>query len=293
MARESGKSQNEVDQISKKCLDKLKTARATRPRPHIDDKILVAWNAMMISTLCDLYRAIPNESNSYLDLARHCFSFIRSKMQPDGPGTLRRSYRKDSVSEIRGFSEDYAYLTKAAFDLYECTLDVEYLEEAIRLYESQDELFWDDISGGFYGSSAALGHLDILRQKPLHDGATLSVNSISLGNMIKLNKICESKEVGPDSLKNALNNLDPDKLKKKTLKQLQLNLRMTQQLPNALAGSLSTAIFLYTYPITYHVRKSSTLYEKLNGNFCPFKMVIGGTGDDIQACRDMTCNLLS
>src|SRR5262249_58758179 len=98
-------------------------ARLSRPRPHRDDKILTAWNGLMIGAfarMARLLRGFGDEGGSaaepYLAAARQAAGFIRERMWNAGPRTLLRRYR-DGVAEIEADAEDYAYLIHGPLEL--------------------------------------------------------------------------------------------------------------------------------------------------------------------------------
>ena len=154
--------------------------RASRPRPHLDDKILTAWNGLMISALAKAGAAL--QEPTYVAAAAKASLFIESRLARDG--RLLRSWR-EGASDIPGFAEDYAFLIQGFIDLYEATLEERWITRAVELQSVQDELFWDE-SGGSYFSSPAGDPLIAVRLKDDYDGAEPSANSISALNLLRL-----------------------------------------------------------------------------------------------------------
>lgn len=154
--------------------------RAARPRPHLDDKILTAWNGLMISALATAGAAL--QEPAYIAAATKAAAFVESHLTRDGG--LRRSWR-EGASDIPGFAEDYAFLIQGLIDLYEATLEEVWIERAMRLQAMQDDLFWDE-KGGSYFSSPAGDPLIAVRLKDDYDGAEPSANSISALNLLRL-----------------------------------------------------------------------------------------------------------
>ena len=160
-------------------------ARAKRVRPHLDDKILTAWNALMISALA-LGGAVLNEP-VYAEAARRAAQFLITRMYDSQTGILLRRYRQGEAL-IPGFLDDYALFTQALMDLYEAQFDRGYLDLAVKLTEKQRELFEDAEHGGFFSSAMGDSSL-VLRVKDDYDGAEPSGNSITAMNLLRLAQI--------------------------------------------------------------------------------------------------------
>ena len=123
-------------------LERVRQYRRERCTLHLDDKILAAWNGLMIAALCKLYQASGNAR--YLEAAKRADGFIRESLS-DGD-ILYVSYRKGKRG-VSGFLDDYAACAFAQLALYSATLDTEYLERAKRLYEAVDSRFEDKAQG--------------------------------------------------------------------------------------------------------------------------------------------------
>src|SRR4029078_11173745 len=120
--------------------ERLMAARSTRPRPHLDDKILTAWNGLMIAAFARAARVLINrpQSADYLESAVRAASFIRRTMA-SGNGLLRR-YR-DGEAAIPAYAEDYAYLIWGLLELFQSSGGIEWLEWALALQAEQDKKF--------------------------------------------------------------------------------------------------------------------------------------------------------
>jgi len=123
---------------------KLLAERSKRVRPHLDDKVLTAWNGLMISAFAK-GGAVLGEPR-YLTAAARATDFILSRMYDAKTGVLLRRYRQGD-SAISGFLDDYAVFTQALLDLYETGFDVRYLQTAVRIAEKQGQLFEDHEHG--------------------------------------------------------------------------------------------------------------------------------------------------
>ncbi|HOC39702.1 MAG TPA: thioredoxin domain-containing protein, partial [Thermodesulfobacteriota bacterium] len=155
--------------------------REHRVHPFKDDKILTAWNGLMIAALSIGYRACGNQQ--YVDAARKSADFIMHTMVNER-GRIYRRYRNGDVA-IPGFLEDYAFLTWGLIEFYEATYDVHYLEEAITVTRRALDLFWDEARGGFLLSGKDNEQL-IAPSRDIYDGATPSGNSVALLNLARL-----------------------------------------------------------------------------------------------------------
>ena len=171
--------ENLIKEESKRIKSKLKNYRNKRKRPILDDKILTDWNSMVISSLSKISR-IKNNHQS-LDTAIRCNEFIEKNMINNGD--LNHCYR-NNISSINGTLDDYSFYSKALIDLYESTLDPNYLIKAYKISEKMIFYFWDHKNGLFF-SSRDDDDL-IVRQKNLLDGASPSGNSIALYALAKL-----------------------------------------------------------------------------------------------------------
>jgi len=160
----------------------LLKARGARPRPHRDDKALTAWNGLMISACARAAQALGDPADAVS--AQQAAAFVRRRLYDPASGRLLRSYR-NGASEVGGYAEDYACLIQGLLDLYGADFDPAHLEWARQLQSTQDELFWDEASGGYFSSAA--GAADVLvRMKETHDGAEPSASSVSASNLLRL-----------------------------------------------------------------------------------------------------------
>jgi uncharacterized protein YyaL (SSP411 family) len=158
----------------------LVTARESRPRPHLDDKVLTAWNGLMISAFARAGAILGD--GAFLDAATRAMKFLRANLFDASFGELRRTWRAGRAA-IRGFAEDYAFVIQALLDLYEATFDPDWLAWAAELQRKQDELFFD---GNSYLGSAQGDPLVPVRMRDDYDGAEPSANSISALNLLRL-----------------------------------------------------------------------------------------------------------
>ncbi len=181
---------DEVMRAIAEAQQQLFQARAKRVRPHLDDKILTAWNGLMISAIAR-GAAILDEP-AYAAAARRAADFLLDTMRgPDG-GLLRR-YR-DGEAAIGAMLDDYAFFAQGLLDLYEATFEFRYLEQAIALTDDQRARFEDREGGGFYASAQA-DAARLNRIKDDYDGAEPSGNSVALLNLLRLHKITDRDDL--------------------------------------------------------------------------------------------------
>ncbi len=164
------------------CLAKLRAVRAQRPRPHLDDKIITAWNGLMLSAFAQGTRLLGDPA--YLAAATRAADFIQRELYDEQSGTLYRSWC-GSRSDTPGFAEDYACLIQGLLDLYEAGFDVRWLQWAERLQTTMDRQFEDAERGGYFSSRRDDATV-IVRMKEDHDGAEPSANSVAALNLLRL-----------------------------------------------------------------------------------------------------------
>lgn len=176
--RPPGEVRAGILQASRKLLE----ARNRRPRPHLDDKILTAWNGLMISAFARAGAALAEQP--YTEAAVRAAAFVLEHLYDEGTGILQRRYRAGEAA-IPGFLDDYAFMAQACLDLYESTFELPWLTRAIRLTETMRELFEDAAAGGFYSTQAGDPSL-VMRMKDDYDGAEPSGNSVAVLNLLRL-----------------------------------------------------------------------------------------------------------
>ena len=155
-------------------LKKLYDYRLQRTKLHRDDKILLSWNAWAMIGLAQAGFVLNEER--YLDSAIKIYHFIEEKMT-DESDRLYLRYR-DGEAAHAGQLGDYAVYSLALLELYRCTFDPRYFQEAIRRAEQMMELFEDEEHGGYFMTASDAEPL-ISRPKETYDGAIPSGNSVA------------------------------------------------------------------------------------------------------------------
>lgn len=171
-----------TDESFETLLPQIYNYRKERNALHLDDKILTAWNGLMIAAMCELYRA--GGKSVYIELAKNADAFILKNLYENG--ILFVSF-KDGKNGVEGFLDDYAGFIFAQLSLYQATLEQEYLERAKLMCENVLKKFSDD-AGGFYLYSNDSETL-IVRPRETYDGAIPSGNSLMAYNLVRLSLI--------------------------------------------------------------------------------------------------------
>jgi uncharacterized protein YyaL (SSP411 family) len=194
IAKQANKSPDEVVDILQGARMKMFKERLGRPRPQRDDKVLAAWNGLMIAAFARLARALRGlgadgrtAGAPYLDAARRAAAFLREQMWNAQSGVLRRRYR-EGHAEIDGYAEDYAYLVYGLLELFQADPEPMWLEWAIALQRKQDELFWDEQAGGWFSTTGNDPSV-LLRMKEDYDGAEPTASSVSVLNLLTLSHL--------------------------------------------------------------------------------------------------------
>lgn len=156
--------------------------RLKRTKLHKDDKVLTAWNALMISALADAF--ILLQEPIYLKAAKDAQQFISESLVNHQTGRLYRRWRKGEAG-IAAQLDDYAFYAFALLKLYQATFEVFYLKEAVRYSKQMIDLFFDNEEGGFYLYAKDAESL-IGRPKETYDGAVPSGNSIAVAVLLWL-----------------------------------------------------------------------------------------------------------
>jgi uncharacterized protein YyaL (SSP411 family) len=174
-------SEDEMVRVIETIRSGLFRARQQRIKPGRDEKILAAWNGMMISAFAEGYRVFGDER--YLAAAKSAIDFVMTRLW--NGGALRRSF-KDGVARFNAYLEDYAIIAGAMVDVYEATFDTHYLELARKLADLIIKRFADSEKGGFFFTSDDHEKL-IMRPKAAFDGSTPSGNSAAVMTLLRLN----------------------------------------------------------------------------------------------------------
>jgi uncharacterized protein YyaL (SSP411 family) len=189
VAARTGRSVDEVMDVLRDARPTLLRARGTRPRPHRDDKILTAWNGLMIAAFARAGRVLVDSPrrDDWRAAAERAAGWVRDRLwRPDARRLLRR-YR-DGQAAIDGFCEDYAYLVWGLLELFQTTGAAEWLEWALELTGVQAALFFDERDGGWFSTTGEDPSV-LLRMKEDYDGAEPAAASVAVLNHLLLGHI--------------------------------------------------------------------------------------------------------
>src|SRR4030095_13172320 len=190
-ARHFRKTEEQIGRLLAECRAKLFSIRSKRPRPHLDDKIIAAWNGLMISAYARGAQVLDDPR--YLEIATRAAKFLRTNLYDEKSKLLYRNYR-GGRSDIEGFADDYAFVIQGLLDLYEASCDVEWLKFAVELQETQDRLFFDEKNGGYFSTSGKDESV-FLRMKDDNDGAEPPASSVAALNLLRLAQFRDDKEI--------------------------------------------------------------------------------------------------
>jgi len=165
-----------------RCHATLLTVRGRRPRPLRDEKVLCAWNGMMISAFARGYQVLGEPR--YLEAATRAARFAREALFDEERQRLLRRWC-DGEAAFDAYLEDYAHLAAGLLDLYEAGFDEQWLHWAAALTDRAVALFHDEVAGGFFATAADDASL-LLRLKDDYDGAEPTGNSVLLACLTRL-----------------------------------------------------------------------------------------------------------
>jgi hypothetical protein len=155
--------------------ERLLAARGKRVRPHLDDKVLTAWNGLMISAFARGARVLGDDA--LRTRAEQAAEFVWTRLRDPGTGELSRRWR-DGEAKVPGQLDDYAYYALGLIDLYQAGFDPKWLGRAQTVVEAMVARFADPQHGGFFESPAGDPHLKV-RMKDSFDGAEMAGISIA------------------------------------------------------------------------------------------------------------------
>jgi uncharacterized protein YyaL (SSP411 family) len=185
-AQAFGRTEAAVAAALTEARTKLLAARSRRVRPHLDDKVITAWNGLMIAALAHGARALDEP-----ELARRAANaadFIWSRLRR-ADGALLRRFR-DGEAALPGQLDDHAYFARACLELYAATHEPRWLERAAAVTETMLARFWDDADGAFFESPGDANGIAI-RMKDGYDGAELAGNSVATEVLLRLATLLE------------------------------------------------------------------------------------------------------
>ncbi len=163
-------------------------AREKRVKPARDEKVLTAWNGLMLASFAEA-AAILNRSD-YLAVAKKNARFVLNNLRRDG--LLLRTY-KERQAKLNAYLEDYAFLIDGLVTLFETSGELQWLEEASSLAATMIAEFWDDEEGGFFYTGRSHEDL-IVRSKDFFDNATPAGNSVAAEVLLRIGILTDNSD---------------------------------------------------------------------------------------------------
>jgi hypothetical protein len=267
VARALGLPPEKVRTVVQESSELLYAVRAKRAPPLRDEKVLAAWNGLMIGAHARAALVLGDER--YGRQAERAADFVLRKMRRDG--RLLRSY-KDGQARHNAYLDDYAFVIAGLLDLYETTSDPRWLREAVALDATLEKLYEDKQHGGFFMTSG--DHESLLaREKPAYDGAEPSGNSVQALNLLRLHELTTE-----------------DRYRQRAERTLEAFGDRMAQAPAALSEMLLASDFRLDTPkevvIVAHVsrKEAEPLLAKLRATFLPNRVLTVATeGEDLAA----------
>ncbi|HNK27389.1 MAG TPA: thioredoxin domain-containing protein [Ferruginibacter sp.] len=180
-----------IEAMLDKGLEKLHAFRKKRKRPQLDDKIILSWNALMITALAKAGGALGE--SEYMQAAEKCFGFLIQKFRKnEAAGGFYHTCKKD-IAKFPAFLDDYAFLIQASIHMQEVSSDTRFLIWAKELTDHVLTYFADKSTGYFFFTSNDQTDV-ILRKKEVYDGAMPSANSIMAENLQYLSVVFDKPD---------------------------------------------------------------------------------------------------
>ncbi len=168
---------------------RLLADRERRPRPGRDEKVLTAWNGLMLRSFAEAASILGRPD--YRQAAVANASFLLEAAVDDG-GRLLRAY-KDGQAKLKGYLEDYAFVIDGLLALHEATFDGRWLDEAVSLARAMIALFWEEGQGVFYDTGQDHEAL-VIRPRDVFDNATPSGSAMAADVLLRLSVISGEAE---------------------------------------------------------------------------------------------------
>lgn len=257
VAAEIGCSPEDLQHSLDRSRPLIYQARLKRIPPGLDDKIITAWNGMMIGTMAEAGRVFQHQP--YLDGALRAADFLLTTLsRPDN--RLWRTYR-NGTAHLNACLEDYAYAADSLIDIYEATGQERYLHQAIGFAERLLEDFEDRDQGGFFTTSNDHEPL-IIRAKEGADGATPSGNAVAGMALARLGF-----------------HMDRDDFKNSAARSVRAFGQQIQQVPRGFPKSLMVADFLLRGPMELALvgQAGHSVYDRISTivhtTFVPYRIL--------------------
>ena len=252
--------QETIDRVKSLVYD----ARLKRVPPGLDDKIITAWNGMMISAMAEAARVLRH--GPYLESACRAADFLLNALSRPDKGLYRTC--REGKAHLNAYLEDYAYLTEALIDVYEAGGEERYLMEAVRLGERLLNDFLDQTHGGFF-TTANDHEVLILRGREGPDGATPSGNAVAAMALARLSF-----------------HQDREDFREAAAQAIRAYGQQISRVPRGFAKTIMAADFLLNGPLELAFVGSRAdpwhdrLLDEVARHFMPYRIIAHGNPDD-------------
>lgn len=284
LAQEAGFTADEWEVYLAEVKKKLYAFREKRNRPALDNKVLCAWNSMVIRAFTDAYRTFNKQE--FLDVAVSCDQFIKENLL-DGEGNLLRQPEHHG-RQVLGFLDDYAFYIDALIGLYEATFNVEYLNRAKGLTNRVLSDFRQEGDTVFRYSSKKAEQL-IAEKREIMDDVIPSSNSVFVTQLFKLGLF-----------------FDEDKYRSMAMQTLINVFPQIKTYPSAFSNwamlVLNEVVGVNEIAITGP--ESNTYRRELDRTYLPNKITLGGMNENlpllknrigestrVYVCKNKSCSL--
>jgi uncharacterized protein len=264
VAKQLGISGEELDDSLERSRRKLFDARSRRVPPLTDDKVLTAWNGMMIGAMAEGHRVLREPR--WLASAERAAKYLLTELvRPDG-GLFRTA--RAGKAHIAGYLEDYAFLVDGLLDLYEAGGSADHLRRATELAERMLDDFGDPEGGAFFHTAEQHEQL-IARTREGHDGALPSANSVAARALARL-----SVQLGNETYRDHAE------------RALRAYGRLVGRSPRAFASGLSVVDFLIRGPLELAIigpagdPTTEAFWRELGRRYLPNRVVAHGNAPD-------------
>lgn len=257
--------ESNIARINQKLLDE----RSHRVRPGLDDKCLTSWNTMVLKGYCDAYSAL-NDADLLIVAKRLGRWLVKYQLKEDGK--LWRT-RKNGVSTIEGFLEDYAHSIDAFIALYQVTFEKEWLDHAMKLTEIVQVEFFDARSGMCFFTSKETSL--IVRKMEINDNVIPASNSVMANNFFKLGHLFYRKDLieqAKQMLANVYDGMEQYGSGYTNWALLLMNFTSTQ------------------FDVVIKGENSIKLASQINAQYLPNVTIAGGNDDSIPLLADKNSN---
>ncbi|MDT7780488.1 MAG: uncharacterized protein QOC99_3000 [Acidobacteriota bacterium] len=244
----------------------LYTERERRIKPGRDEKVITAWNGLMLESFAEAAAVLDRDD--YREIAERNAQFLLDTLLSDG---LLLHVYKDGRAKHVGFLDDYAFVVSGLVTLYETTGRLRWLEASLTLTDKMVEEFWDEDGGGFFYNGRS-GEQLIVRNKDYFDNATPSGNSVAAEALLRLSILTGKEDY-----------------RRKAVNVLRLVRDAVERYPSAFGYALGAIDFHLSKPKEIVIvsgdadEQARPLRREIWGRYIPNKVVALTGGDDVAA----------